>query len=101
MFLFFFLKRHESRNQPMTNVKKKIIILKNEWLTRETMTIFFLFFYFNFSFFPKKCLEEMWQFVQKSTHKAAVVVGRPRGPLFTAARHCGTARNYFPPPVST
>lgn len=43
---------------------------------------------------------DSWQFVQKSTHKAAVVVGRPRGPLFTAARHCGTARNYFPPPVS-
>lgn len=43
---------------------------------------------------------DLWQFVQKSTHKAAVVVGRPRGPLFTAARHCGTAHNYFPPPVS-
>ena len=58
-------------------------------------------FVFIFLFSRKKeKLFKMWQFVQKSTYKAAAVVGRPRRPLFTAARHCGTARNYFPPPVS-
>lgn len=54
------------------------------------------------SSFPikKKCLVDFE--IGPKVHKKgrAVVFGRPRGPLFTsAARLCGTARNYFQPSV--
>lgn len=75
-----------------------IVKTKRKWLTRETITIFPFFFVSYLK--KKKCLGDFE--IGPKVHKKgrAVVFGRPRGPLFTsAARLCGTARNYFQPSV--